>query len=106
MKKLLLIPVLCVFCIGCNNSKTDSYKEKSSQENSSDWQITTKVKAAIMSDSTLSASARLVSVTTNNGDVTITGSVPSQKDMDRIVSIAEGVSGVKSVNNQMTISQS
>ncbi len=101
MKFLALIPALCLVCFGCNNASSPN--RSSSQESSSDWAITTKVKAAILSDSSVSGSARFVSVTTNNGVVTLTGNVPSQADAGRIVKITKNVEGVRSVDNQMNV---
>lgn len=59
-----------------------------------------------MSDGSLSATSRLVSVTTNNGVVTISGTVASKDDMNRIVRLAKEVDGVKKVDNEMTVSGS
>lgn len=95
---------MCLLCVACNPGGGNTGAK--SQETSADWAITTKVKAAIVADSTLSASARLVSVNTTNGVVTLTGTVPTKADSDRIVKIAKNVSGVKSVKNQMIISSS
>jgi len=112
MKKiLLLIPVFCLICVGCaSGNNTGSQKANgqgsNGQASSADWAITTKVKAAIMADSSLSASSRMVSVSTTNGVVTLSGNVASQSDMDRIMSITQGVNGVQSVDNQMTVSSS
>ncbi len=55
-----------------------------------------------MADGSLSASSRLVSITTNNGVVTISGNVASKADMRRIVRLAKEVNGVRKVDNQMT----
>jgi hyperosmotically inducible periplasmic protein len=108
MKKLLLIPALCVLCCACNtknnNNGNNPDDQNQSGETSADWEITTKVKAQIMSDSTISASARMVSVETTDGVVTLTGSVPTEDDMDRIVMIVQQVNGVVRVDNQMTVS--
>jgi hyperosmotically inducible periplasmic protein len=105
MKKLLLIPVMCLLCFACNPNGRSNNNRNQSQENSPDWQITTKVKAAIMADSSISASARFVSVNTTGGVVTLTGTVPTQEDSDRIVKIAGNVDGVVSVDNQITLSE-
>lgn len=106
MKNLLLIPAMCVLCFGCNPNDRSNNQGAKEQEHSADWVITTKVKSAIMADASLSATARLVSVNTTNGVVTLTGTVPTQEDSDRIAKIAQNVSGVVSVNNQLTISKS
>ncbi len=109
MKKLLLIPVLALVCAACDNdsccngSNNGVMSQDASQENSADWVITTKVKAEILADTSISASARFVSVSTTNGIVTLTGSVPTRGDRYTIVKIAKGVKGVVRVDNQITI---
>ena len=110
MKKLLLIPVLSLVCAACNSDSNCCNttngavaSQGSSQEASADWVITTKVKAEIMANTTISAKSRLVSVTTNDGVVTLTGSVASRGDRYTIVKIAKGVRGVVRVDNQITI---
>jgi hyperosmotically inducible periplasmic protein len=103
MKSLLLIPAMCVLCFACNPNGNNNNGNRS-QEHSADWSITTKVKSAIMADSSLSASARFVSVSTTNGAVTLTGTVPTNADRDRIGRIAKNVNGVQSVDNQITVS--
>jgi len=105
MKNLLMIQALCLLCFGCSSGKSCSSSGVQTQHDSADWELTTKVKTSIMSDTSISASARFVSVNTTNGVVTLTGTVPSKKDMDRIVKLAKNVDGVKRVDNQMTVSK-
>lgn len=103
MKKFLLVPIACVLLFGCNNMNTTTSNGGQTEETLEDWTITTKVKAEILASTHISASARLVSVSTNDGVVTLTGNVPTMDDSDRIVAIAESVNGVVSVNNQMNV---
>jgi hyperosmotically inducible protein len=65
-----------------------------------DTAITAKVKANFMGDSRLKGSD--VSVETNNGVVTLTGSAASSTAKDAAESLAENVSGVHRVNNQIS----
>ena len=74
------------------------------QSQPSDWDITANVKKNLMSDSSLSSSARMISVTTNNGVVTLTGTVANKEESRKVVRIAKNVSGVTSVDNQLTVS--
>ncbi len=108
MKALLLIPALSIVCFACGCGGMCSKKNDTvqSQETSADWKITTKVKSEIMTDTSISGSARFVSVSTTDGVVTLTGSISSRSDRDRIVKIAKNVGGVKKVNNQITIANS
>lgn len=104
MKKLLLIPALCLLYVGCDSGNRMNNSQEQTQETSSDWEITTKVKSAIMTDTSISASSRFVSVTTTDGEVTLTGEVSSEEDKNRIVEIVKEVSGVRNVDDQMTVS--
>jgi len=66
-----------------------------------DATITTKVKAALMGDSQLKATK--VSVETNQGVVQLTGSVNSNSQKSEAVNDASKISGVKSVNDQLSV---
>ena len=63
--------------------------------------ITTKLKTAILADTTLKGSD--ISVETRNGEVLLTGSVTSDAQKDHTAKIARALSGVKNVNNKLTI---
>jgi len=112
VKKILLIPAICAMVVSCNNGSGSGgagYNGNSQQSNStqpSDWEITANVKKDLLADSSLSASARMASVTTNNGVVTLTGTVASKEESDQVVKIVKNVSGVSGVDNQLTISSS
>ena len=66
-----------------------------------DATITTKAKAAIMTDSLLKASD--VSVTTNQGVVNLTGTVQSKDQETQAIRDVNKVDGVKSVNSTLTV---
>jgi len=66
-----------------------------------DATITTKVKAALMSDSQLKATQ--VSVTTDQGIVQLTGAVDTKGQESEAVNAASKVNGVKSVKDQLTV---
>jgi hyperosmotically inducible protein len=104
MRKLLLIPAMCLFCAACSSNGSNSNDGVKTHETSADWEITTKVKSTILSDTSISASARFVSVNTTNGVVTLTGNVPTRQDRERIVRMVKKVSGVVRVDDQMTVS--
>lgn len=65
-----------------------------------DTAITTQVKAKFASDDRLKNSD--ISVKTNNGVVTLTGSASSSSAKDAAETLATNVSGVKTVNDQLT----
>ena len=67
-----------------------------------DTAITTKVKSAFAADPEVSALR--VSVKTVNGRVNLTGQVKSQHEKRAAEQVARNVSGVASVNNELTVS--
>mgnify|MGYP000293525173 CR=1 FL=1 len=108
MRKILPIIALCVLGVSCNQTQDTGYgkdNNRSTQE-WSDTEITTKVKAVILADMSLSPGNRFVSITTTNGVVVITGNVSSADQKRKIAQKAEKVSGVRRVENQMTVSDS
>jgi hyperosmotically inducible periplasmic protein len=66
-----------------------------------DATITTKVKAALLSDSQLKATK--VSVQTTQGTVQLTGAVGSKSQESEAVRVANQVNGVKTVTDQLTV---
>lgn len=66
-----------------------------------DAEITAKVKSAIYSEPGLKTLK--ISVDTVKGVVTLTGSVESQSNFDRVKTLAEAVSGVKEVENHLQV---
>jgi hyperosmotically inducible protein len=66
-----------------------------------DGVITTKVKAALLGDSTVKSSD--IGVVTRDGEVQLSGFVDSQSQIERATEVAKGVQGVKNVINEMSI---
>ncbi len=67
-----------------------------------DAAITTKVNAELARDNDLSALK--IDVDTSDGRVVLKGTAPSAAARDRATSVAQGVEGVVSVDNQLTVS--
>jgi osmotically-inducible protein OsmY len=67
----------------------------------SDSGVTAKIKGKLVEDEMTRFGA--VSVTTNNGVVTLTGSVPDQEALKQAFSIARSSEGVTRVENDLTI---
>lgn len=112
MKQLKHIPTIILACVlaasvGCTSTtkrddrSPETKKEKSAGEYFDDAVITTKVKAAILNESTLKSSE--ISVETYKGVVQLSGFVNSQADIDKAVEVARGVKGVTSVKNDMRL---
>jgi osmotically-inducible protein OsmY len=68
-----------------------------------DTTITAKVKSALLNSPGLQSLK--ITVATEKGKVTLSGSADSQANMDKIVKLAEAVEGVVSVKNKLVISK-
>ena len=66
-----------------------------------DSAITTKVKSALLADADVKGLD--IKVETNKGEVQLSGFVDTQAQIDRAVSVAKGVEGVKNVDNKMSL---
>ena len=81
-------------------NKTE-HAAKKTGEAITDASITTAVKTHLMKDTV--ARGTSIDVTTKDGVVTITGAVPTAADKARIGQLVEHTTGVKSVNNNLTL---
>ena len=66
-----------------------------------DTVITTKIKAAVLNDSSLKSSE--INVETFKGRVQLSGFVRSQADINQAIALARGTKGVTSVANDMRL---
>ena len=91
----LLMGLLILGLAGCANTgqKTGAYVDDS-------W-ITTKVKSDLLA--TKGISSNHISVTTTQGVVTLSGTAATSQESDKAFQVASGVSGVKSVQNEIRI---
>jgi osmotically-inducible protein OsmY len=64
------------------------------------------MRQTLNTDSSLSASAKNVHFDTDNGKVTLRGTVPTEKDKKDLEAKVEKMSGVKNVDNQLQIAPS
>ena len=74
-------------------------------ENEADRKITQQIRQAVTKDDSLSTSAQNVTIVTQGGKVTLRGAVKSQGEKQKIAEKAKQVSGVKNVDNQITVKQ-
>jgi len=79
-------------------------KAETTGEYIDDSVITTKVKAAILGDSTLRASH--IEVTTVKGVVKLSGTVDSEQGIGRAIELAKGQENVKSVQSELIVNVS
>ena len=92
-----LVAALFVLVAGC--AATDT--RESTGEYFDDTVITTKVKAAVLKEPTLSSAE--INVETFKGIVQLSGFVSSQRDIDTAVALASTIDGVQSVSNSMQV---
>ena len=78
-----------------------THKHEGTGEYVDDSVITSKVKAAILDEPTLSSAE--INVETFKGVVQLSGFVNSKADITKAVAVASGVGGVKSVKNDMRL---
>lgn len=72
-------------------------------ENAADRQITQQIRKAVVADSALSVKAQNCTIVTIDGVVTLRGSVDTASERLAIASKADGVSGVRRVENNLEI---
>jgi len=82
---------------GCASTQ----KHESTGQYVDDTAITTKVKAAIFNEPTLKSAE--INVETFKGRVQLSGFVSTRANIDRAVVVAQGVTGVTSVSNEMRV---
>ena len=76
-------------------------KQESTGQYIDDTAITTAVKAAIFNEPTLKSAE--INVETFKGRVQLSGFVSSRANIDRAVTVAQGINGVSSVRNDMRL---
>ena len=94
---ILVLLIVLASAWGCGSTST----KEGTGEYVDDSVITTKVKSAILNDSSLKVNE--INVETFKGVVQLSGFVRSQTDIDKAVHVARGVAGVKSVKNDMRV---
>jgi osmotically-inducible protein OsmY len=102
MTRFATISVLCAAVAlttlaGCASTQ----KQESTGQYMDDTAITTKVKSAILNEPTLKSAE--INVETFKGRVQLSGFVSSRANIDRAVQVAQAVSGVSSVSNDMRV---
>ena len=93
----VFMAVLLVSFLGCAGTS----QKEGTGEYVDDSVITTKVKAAIFNEPSLKVAE--INIETFKGVVQLSGFVSSQDAANKAVTLARGVSGVKSVKNDMRI---
>jgi osmotically-inducible protein OsmY len=94
---VLVAAVALTALAGCASTQ----KQESTGQYLDDTSITTRVKTAIFNEPTLKSAE--INVETFKGRVQLSGFVTSRANIDRAVAVAQGVSGVVSVGNDMRV---
>ncbi|HEY7871020.1 MAG TPA: BON domain-containing protein [Methylomirabilota bacterium] len=98
---LIVVVVVAVLIYKRDPSMSLADTFRSVKETSQDAATTSKVKAALMLSKHVSAFD--VNATTNRGEVTLTGEVPTQDTRLLAEALTEDTSGVKVVHNRLTV---
>jgi osmotically-inducible protein OsmY len=93
----LFVAVSLVSVVGCASGP----QKEGTGEYIDDTAITTKVKSAVFNEPTLKSAE--INVETFKGVVQLSGFVKTQAEVDRAAVVARGVSGVKSVKNDIRL---
>jgi osmotically-inducible protein OsmY len=93
----LFMAVALVAFAGCTSTPTT----RNAAEVTEDAAITTKVKAAFANDPLVKAYQ--IDVDTFRNAVTLNGTVNNQATVNKAIEVARGVSGVKSVKNNLAV---
>ena len=93
----LFVAVSLVSVVGCASGP----QKEGTGEYIDDTAITTKVKSAVFNEPTLKSAE--INVETFKGVVQLSGFVNSRADIDKAATVARGVSGVKSVKNDIRL---
>jgi len=78
---------------------------ESQKENTSDREITQRIRQSIVADKSLSTYGHNVKIITQGGQVTLKGPVRDQSEKETIASKAADVAGTGKVSNQLTVKQ-
>lgn len=100
-KHRILSFLICIGLIAVLAGCAGSHKRESSGEYVDDSVISTKVKAAILDDSSLKVLQ--INVETFKGVVQLSGFVDSAQSKSKAGKVAAGVKGVKSVKNNLLV---
>jgi len=94
---------LCAMAANPNSTPTAAAANAPSEQPGTDAWITTKVKTELMT--TKGVPSTDISVTTNNGIVTLTGVVDSKAQVNKAIACAKGIKGVAKVDSSALTSR-
>ncbi len=90
---------------GATTETEKNTKADNQNQNSKDLEITREIRRGLVNQKDLSVRAQNLTVVTQNGMVTLSGTVPLAAEKVSAGRIAQGVSGVSSVNNLIQVNK-
>lgn len=90
---------------GTNKAHNQSQTADQQTNNTSDRQMTAKIRRAVVADKSLSTYAHNVKIVVTGGTVTLKGPVHSEEEKQTIASKAAEIAGQDKVTNQITVKQ-
>jgi hyperosmotically inducible periplasmic protein len=88
---------------GADMSTQPSAKQQHKAMKKADRALARKVRSALAKAKGVSAANIIVRANADTGDIYLEGSVPEQPQVDQATQVAQNVSGVKNVKNDLTI---
>ena len=88
-----------------SHNKNHAKTADTQKDNSSDREITQKIRKSIVADKSLSTYAHNVKIITQGGQVTLKGPVQNEDEKQAVASKAADVAGAEKVTNQLSVKQ-
>jgi len=111
-KAAFIAGIVLISALGCDNNRTTVVSPTTTSPpatanlpamTDTDQVLARKVQDTLRQDAAVASAAQHVQVHAKNGEITLRGSVSSQEEKAALENKAEQISGVSSVNNQLTV---
>lgn len=107
LKKLMIASTICLMLTACDSSSFDQLKNDIPiKGHTSDKDITKNIRELLENDDMLSDNAKEIEIETINGNVTLSGTVKSEKERSEIIKHVEKVHGVKNIEDELEVNDS
>lgn len=108
LKQLFILSFASVAFFGCNPEERSPLVNPSpgfveQSETEPDRNVTQAIRQSLMKDNSLSLQSKNVVIITQNGIVTLRGTVPTEEEKKKVEEQAKNAPGAKSVNNQLIV---
>jgi osmotically-inducible protein OsmY len=109
----MLVMALAPFSVALGNKASDGARQTTedaarsvgdaASETANELGVTNEIRQQIMADNTLTSKAKGVSVSTDDGTVTLKGEVASTAEREKVISIARKVASGFNIDNQLEV---